>query len=159
MDTVETFIYDSDVRIKSVRLSQSLEKLFEAQTFPKKTSFFFQKRLCFRRRLPRKKKMTTVRFSFRLKTPPQKRRSPLFAKRTADFAGHPTNIRKTALTKRCLPSEESSFPAATIRVPLWERISKPRQRNIFLQAVRQRQKRRSPTEKPLCSRNIFRVTM
>ena len=43
MDTVETFIYDTDVRIKSVMLSQSLEKLFEAQQISEKDRVLFSK--------------------------------------------------------------------------------------------------------------------
>ena len=36
MDAGETFIYDSDIRIKAVRLSESLENLFAAQSVSEK---------------------------------------------------------------------------------------------------------------------------
>ncbi len=43
MDAVETFIYDSDIRIKAVRLSESLENLFEAQNISEKDKVLFSK--------------------------------------------------------------------------------------------------------------------
>ena len=43
MDAVETFIYDSDIRIKAVRLSESLENLFAAQSVSEKDRLLFSK--------------------------------------------------------------------------------------------------------------------
>lgn len=43
MDAVETFIYDSDIRIKAVRLSESLENLFAAQSVSEKDRILFSK--------------------------------------------------------------------------------------------------------------------
>lgn len=43
MDAVETFIYDSDIRIKAVGLSESLEDLFEAQNISERDRLLFSK--------------------------------------------------------------------------------------------------------------------
>ncbi len=43
MDAVETFIYDSDIRIKAVRLSESLENLFAAQSVSATDRILFSK--------------------------------------------------------------------------------------------------------------------